>query len=192
MHRSRKYVSVFNEEYVLDLWETFSHDCVVLISFHFLLQGSDFHRPFGLVFDSRNLIVSGANLWCPWHSKFVTRIVKTKVLNAVFFIRPIGRIICSLSGILFFNTPRNLMETNIEFSERQKSKLNKNETFFSCALCVLKRAVRFLPHEVISFRRKKIKFVRNTKFHKGGSYKLGRTPFGHKKISKVKHYFGGF
>ena len=36
--------------YVLDQWEGFSHVCVVLISFHFPLQSSEFYRPFGLVF----------------------------------------------------------------------------------------------------------------------------------------------
>ena len=38
---------------------------MALISFHFLLQSSEFYWPFGLVFDSGNSIVSGANLWCP-------------------------------------------------------------------------------------------------------------------------------
>ena len=47
---SRKYISVLNEEYVLDHLEAFSHGCVVLISFHFLLQSSEFYWPFGLVF----------------------------------------------------------------------------------------------------------------------------------------------
>ena len=50
LHMSRKYINVFNEEYVLDQWEAFSHGCVVLISFHFLLQSSEFYWPFGLVF----------------------------------------------------------------------------------------------------------------------------------------------
>ena len=40
--------------------------CMVVISFHFLLQSSEFYWPFGLVFDCGNSIFSGVNLWCPW------------------------------------------------------------------------------------------------------------------------------
>ena len=50
LHMSRKYVSVSNEEYVLDQWKAFSHGCVVLISFHFLLQSSKLYWPLGLGF----------------------------------------------------------------------------------------------------------------------------------------------
>ena len=50
LHMSRKSVCVFNEKYVLNQWEAFSHGCVVLIGFHFLLQSSEFYWPFGLVF----------------------------------------------------------------------------------------------------------------------------------------------
>ena len=46
---SRKYVSVVNENYVLDQWEAFSHGCLVVISFHFLLQSTEFYWPFGLI-----------------------------------------------------------------------------------------------------------------------------------------------
>ena len=49
-HMNGKYVSVFIQEYVLDQWEAFSHGCVVLISFHFPLQSSEFYWPFGLFF----------------------------------------------------------------------------------------------------------------------------------------------
>ena len=60
---SRKYVNVFDEEYVLDQLIAFSRGCVVLISFHFLLQSSIGHLVW--FFDSGNSIVSGTNLWCP-------------------------------------------------------------------------------------------------------------------------------
>ena len=48
MSLSRKYVSVVNEKYALDQWEAFSHGCMVVISFHFLLQSSEFYWLFGL------------------------------------------------------------------------------------------------------------------------------------------------
>ena len=54
LHMSRTYVSVFNEEYVLDQWEAFSHGCMVAISFHFMPQSSEFYWPFGLVFWSHS------------------------------------------------------------------------------------------------------------------------------------------
>ena len=47
---SRKYVSEVNEKYALNQWEPFSYGCIVVISFHFLLQSSEFYWPFGLVF----------------------------------------------------------------------------------------------------------------------------------------------
>ena len=47
---SRRYVSEFNEKYALNQWEAFSYGCIVVISFHFLLQSSEFYWPFGLVF----------------------------------------------------------------------------------------------------------------------------------------------
>ena len=56
---SRKYVSVVNEKYA------FSHGCMVVISFLFLLQSSEFYWPFGLFFDSGNSIVFRGNIWCP-------------------------------------------------------------------------------------------------------------------------------
>ena len=42
---SRKYFFVSNEKYVLDQWEAFSHSCMVVINFHFLLQSSEFYWP---------------------------------------------------------------------------------------------------------------------------------------------------
>ena len=50
LHMSRKYVSVFNEEYVLDQWEAFSWLCGPHQFFNFLSHSSEFYRPFGLVF----------------------------------------------------------------------------------------------------------------------------------------------
>ena len=47
---SRRYVSEFNEKYALNQLEAFSYGCIVVISFHFLLQSSDFYWPFGLFF----------------------------------------------------------------------------------------------------------------------------------------------
>ena len=47
---SRKYVSEVNEKYALNQWEPFSYGCILVISFHFLLQSSEFYWPFGLVF----------------------------------------------------------------------------------------------------------------------------------------------
>ena len=35
---SRRYVSEFNEKYALNQLEAFSYGCIVVISFHFLLQ----------------------------------------------------------------------------------------------------------------------------------------------------------
>ena len=64
---------------------------------------------------------------------------------------------------------------------------------FDCSqLWVWKRAVRFLPHEIISFRRKKWSSSEIPKFHKGDSSKLGHTHLGIQNISKVKDYFGWF
>ena len=45
---SRKYVSEVNEKYALNQWEPFSYSCFVVISFHFLLQSSEFYWPFRL------------------------------------------------------------------------------------------------------------------------------------------------
>ena len=45
---SKNYICVANEKYVLDQWEAFSHSCMVVISFHFLLQSSESYWPFGL------------------------------------------------------------------------------------------------------------------------------------------------
>ena len=59
---SWKYICVANKKYDLDQWETFSHSCMVVISFNFLLQNSEFYWPFGLVFDSGNSIVSNGVL----------------------------------------------------------------------------------------------------------------------------------
>ena len=53
---SRKYVSEVNEKYALNQWEPFSYGCIVIISFHFLLQSSEFYWPFGLVFWERKFI----------------------------------------------------------------------------------------------------------------------------------------
>ena len=52
---SRKYVSLANEKCVLDQSEAFSHGCMVVIRFHFLLQSSEFYWPFGLFFCERKL-----------------------------------------------------------------------------------------------------------------------------------------
>ena len=52
---SRNYVSLANEKCVLDQSEAFSHGCMVVIRFHFLLQSSEFYWPFGLVFCQRKL-----------------------------------------------------------------------------------------------------------------------------------------
>ena len=43
-------VCLCNEKYVLDQWEAFSHSYNVVISFHFLLQSSEFYCPYGLLF----------------------------------------------------------------------------------------------------------------------------------------------
>ena len=43
----RKHVGVVNEKYVLDQWEAFFHSCLVVIILPFLLQSSEFYRPFG-------------------------------------------------------------------------------------------------------------------------------------------------
>ena len=55
LHMSRKYVSVFKEEYVLDHLEAFRYGCIVFISFPFLLQILEFYWPYGLVFWERKL-----------------------------------------------------------------------------------------------------------------------------------------
>ena len=52
---SRNYVSLANEKYVLNQSEAFSHGCMVVIRFHFLLQRSEFYWPFGLFFCERKL-----------------------------------------------------------------------------------------------------------------------------------------
>ena len=66
----RKYVSVVNEKYVLDQWEAFSHSCTVVISFHFLLQSSEFWR---------ELLVSLQQ--CTWNSR-VIRVVRYPLLRS--------------------------------------------------------------------------------------------------------------
>ena len=57
---SRKNFCVANEMHVLDQWEVFSHSCMVIISFHFLLQSLFFH--------GGNSIVCGGNSWCPYQN----------------------------------------------------------------------------------------------------------------------------
>ena len=44
--------------------EAFSHGGMVVNSFHFLLQRSEFYWQFGLFFNSGNSLVSGVNPWC--------------------------------------------------------------------------------------------------------------------------------
>ena len=43
---------------------------MVVISFHFFLQSSEFYWPFGLLFDSGNSILSGVNSWCLYRDIF--------------------------------------------------------------------------------------------------------------------------
>ena len=60
-----KHTRVVNEHYVLDQWKAFSHGCIVIISFHFLIQNSEFYRFESVIFASGGSIVSGENSWCP-------------------------------------------------------------------------------------------------------------------------------
>ena len=56
-------------------------------------------------------------------------------------------------------------------------------------LWVWKRAVRFLPHEIISFQGKKNKLRQKYRFIRRDRYKLGQTPLDQQNISKVWKVF---
>ena len=57
---------------------------------------------------------------------------------------------------------------------------------------VWKRAVSFLLHKVISFCPKNKVNQKYHNFIRGDPYKLSQMPLDQRKISKAKHYFGGF
>ena len=60
------YLVVFGwEKFVLEQWESFFYGYLVVTSFRFLLQSSEFYCPFGFFYNSFS-VVSGGNLGCPW------------------------------------------------------------------------------------------------------------------------------
>ena len=73
---------------------------MAVISFHFLLQSSEFYWVFG-IFYSRNLIVCGGNSWCPlaakkscWSKKFSSFL--KRLWLRVFFLFSTGKRDCLL------------------------------------------------------------------------------------------------
>ena len=68
-----------------------------------------------------------------------------------------------------------------------QERIEKNLTFLN-----YERAVHFLPCEVISFRWKNKVRRKYQNFIRGDPYEPGQTPLWRNKVSKVKHFFGGF
>ena len=59
-------------------------------------------------------------------------------------------------------------------------------------LWVWKRPYAFYPIKLFHLRGRNKVCQKYQNFMRRDPYKLGRTPLDHQKISKVKHYFGGF